>query len=58
MKRRIRRTSKFVVAQLVDQADRRTASELLQHMPEAVPHQDIILTDNGIGHRLTKPNHP
>ena len=45
----IDRTSKFAVAQLVEKADRRTAWEFLQHMPEAMPyHVHTILTDNGI----------
>ena len=45
----IDRTSKFVVAQLVATADRKTAWEFLQHMLEAVPYQvHTVLTDNGI----------
>jgi transposase InsO family protein len=45
----IDRTSKFAVVRLVDQADRRTAWEFLEHVIEAVPYKiHTILTDNGI----------
>ena len=45
----IDRTSKFAVAQLVEKADRRTAWEFLEHLPEMVPYRiHTILTDNGI----------
>jgi IS30 family transposase len=46
---RIDRTRKFVVTQRVENANRRTAGEALQHMLEAVPCPvRTILTDNGI----------
>ena len=42
-------TSKFPVTRLVDKADRRTAWEFLEHLPEAAPYRiHTILTDNGI----------
>ena len=45
----IDRTSKFSVAQLVEQANRKTAWEFLEHLLEAVPYKiHTILTDNGI----------
>ncbi len=45
----IDRTTKFAVAQLVTTADRKTTSEFLQHMLEAVPYQvHPIFTDDGI----------
>ncbi len=45
----IDRTSKFAVTQLVDEADRRTAWEFLEHLLKAVPYRiHTILTDNGI----------
>ena len=45
----IDRTAKFAVAQRVETADRKTASEFLQHIFEAVPYQvHTVLTDNGI----------
>lgn len=45
----INRTSKFAVTQLVDKAGRRTALELLEYLPKAVPYRiHTILTDNGI----------
>ncbi len=45
----IDRTSKFVVTQLVNKADRRTAWEFLEHLLKAVPYRiHAILTDNGI----------
>ena len=40
----IDRTSKFAVTQLVEKADRRTAWEFLQHIPEAVPYQVHIFS--------------
>ena len=43
----IDRTAKFVVAQLVATADRKTAWEFLQHLLEAVTYRvHTILTDN------------
>ena len=50
MFRGIECTSKFAVAQLIDKADRTTAWEFLQHMPEAVPLTSVhsILTAKGI----------
>ncbi|RAK11987.1 integrase-like protein [Salipiger aestuarii] len=43
------RTSKFVVTQLVDKADRKTAWEVLERLLKAVPYRiHTILTDNGI----------
>ena len=45
----IDRTSKFVVAQLVEKANRKTAWEFLERLLEAVPYKiHTILTDNGI----------
>ncbi len=45
----INRTSKFAVTQLVYKADRRTASEFLEHLLKAVLYRiHTILTDNGI----------
>ena len=45
----IDRTSKFVVAQLVDKANRNTAWEFLEAVLEAMPYKlHTILTDNGI----------
>ncbi len=45
----IDRTSKFVAIQLVNKANRRTASEFLEHLLKAVPYRiHTILTDNGI----------
>ena len=45
----IDRTSKFVVAQLVEKANRKTAWEFLEHLLEAVPYRiHTTLTDNGI----------
>ena len=45
----IDRTSKFAVTDLVDEADRTTAWEFLEHLLKAVPyHIHTILTDNGI----------
>jgi hypothetical protein len=45
----IDRTSKFAVTQLVDEADRRTTWEFLEHLLKAVPYRiHTILTDNGI----------
>ena len=45
----IDRTSKLAVTQLVDQADKRTAWEFLEHLLKAVPYRiHTILTDNGI----------
>lgn len=45
----IDRTARFAVAQLVATADRKTAREFLQHLPEAVPCQvHTVPTDNGI----------
>jgi transposase InsO family protein len=85
----IDRTSKFVFAKLVEQANRATASAFLIELIAAVPYKiHTVLTDNGIQftfppryadgptarymthmfdmrcrengieHRLTKPNHP
>jgi hypothetical protein len=43
------RTSKFAVAQLVDKANRKTASEFLETVLEAVPYKVYtIFTDNDI----------
>jgi len=45
----IDRTSKFAFVQLVDKANRRTASAFLEALVEAVPYKiNIVLTDNGI----------
>ena len=45
----IDRTSKFTVTQLVDKADRRTASAFLEALIAAVPYKiHTVLTDNGI----------
>jgi len=45
----IDRTSKFAFVQLVDKANRRTASAFLEALIEAVPYKiNIVLTDNGI----------
>lgn len=45
----IDRTSKFAFVQLVDKANRRTASDFLEALIEAVPYKiNIVLTDNGI----------
>ena len=45
----IDRTSKFAVAQLVEQVSRETAEEFLEHLLEVVPYKiHTILTDNGI----------
>jgi transposase InsO family protein len=45
----IDRTSRFAVAQRGETADRRTAWEFLDRVPEAVPYQiHTILTGNGI----------
>jgi len=45
----IDRTSKFAVAQLVDKANRKTATEFLEDVIKAVPYKiHTILTDNGI----------
>jgi hypothetical protein len=45
----IDRTAKFAVAQLVATADKKTAGEFFQHMPEAMPYQiHTVLPDNGI----------
>ncbi len=45
----IDRTSKFAVAQRVEQANRETAEEFLEHLLEVVPYKIYtILTDNGI----------
>lgn len=44
----IDRTSKVLVTQIVDKANRKTAWEFLEHLLEAVPyHTHTILTDNG-----------
>lgn len=49
----IDRTSKFAVTQLVDEADRRTAWQFLEHLRTAVPYRiHTILTDNGMLHGL------
>ncbi|MBU2959084.1 integrase core domain-containing protein, partial [Paracoccus sp. C2R09] len=46
----IDRTNSFAVTQLVERADRKTASEFLQHMLEAVPYQvHTVLTDPSMG---------
>ena len=48
----IDRTSKFAFAQLVEKANRRTASAFLQALIEAVPYTiHTVLTDNGIQFR-------
>lgn len=83
------RTSKFVFAKLVEQANRVTASAFLVELIAAVPYKiytvltdngiqftfplryaggptarymthmfDMLCRENGIEHRLTKPNHP
>ena len=45
----IDRTSKFAFVQLVDKANRKTASAFLEALVEAVPYKiNIVLTDNGI----------
>lgn len=45
----IDRISKFVVAQLVDKANRNTAWEFLEAVLEAMPYKlHTILTDNGM----------
>nr|WP_306267101.1 IS481 family transposase [Pararhizobium sp. IMCC3301] len=45
----IDRTSKFAFVQLVDKANRRTASAFLEALVAAVPYKiNIVLTDNGI----------
>lgn len=45
----IDRTSKFAFVQLVDKANRKTASAFLEALIEAVPYKiNIVLTDNGI----------
>lgn len=45
----IDRTSKFAVTQLVDNADRKTAWEFLEHLLKADPYRiHTLLTDNGI----------
>jgi transposase InsO family protein len=45
----IDRTSKFAFIQLVDKANRRTASAFLEALVGAVPYKiNIVLTDNGI----------
>ena len=45
----IDRTSQFTVTQLVEKADRKTASEVLEHLLKAVPYRiHMILTDNVI----------
>ena len=45
----IDRTSKFAVTKLVEQANRETAEEFLEHLLEVVPYKiHTILTDNGI----------
>ncbi len=66
----IDRTRKFAVAQLVEKANRKTAWEFLEHFQDAEQPRnrntiysrpmrfDMICEANGIGHRLTKPNHP
>src|SRR5579863_2241658 len=44
----IDRTSKFAYVELHRQAKRRTASDFLRHLVEAVPYRiNIVLTDNG-----------
>lgn len=49
------RTTKFVVTQLFDTADRKAAWEFLQHMLEAVPYQvHTVLTDRAIGTPLVR----
>ena len=53
----IDRTAKFAVAQLVATADRKTAREFLQHMPEAVPCQvHTILTEPPLVRHWFEPN--
>ncbi len=45
----IDRTSQFAVAQLVEQANRKTARKFLEHLLEVVPYKiPTNLTDNGI----------
>jgi len=45
----IDRTSKFAFVQLVDKANRKTASAFLEALVAAVPYKiNIVLTDNGI----------
>lgn len=45
----IDRTSKFAFVQLLDKANRKTASAFLEALVEAVPYKiNIVLTDNGI----------
>ena len=45
----IDRTSKFAIAQLVERANRRTATEFLEAVIAAVPYKiHTVLTDNGI----------
>ena len=45
----IDRTSKFAFVQLVDKANRKTASAFLEALVKAVPYKiNIVLTDNGI----------
>lgn len=45
----IDRTSKFAFVQLVDKANRKTASAFLEALVEAIPYKiNIVLTDNGI----------
>lgn len=51
----IDRKAKFVVAQLIATADRKTPWEFLQHMLEAVPYQvHTILTDSGLVQSSTR----
>ncbi|MES1936331.1 IS481 family transposase [Salinisphaera hydrothermalis] len=59
----IDRTSKFVVARLESQANRRTAAAFLDHVIEVLPYRiHTVLTDNGIqftdSARYRDPNKP
>lgn len=53
----IDRTSKFAFVQLVESANRVTASAFLEALVEAVPYKILtVLTDNGIQFRFAPHN--